>query len=296
MKTKIIGTGLSGLVGSRIVELLSPDFEFEDISRKTGTDISDKDAVLQRLQNSDAPFVIHLAAYTNVDEAEKEKDLKENSHVWKINVEGTKNVLEAARSTNKHLIHISTDMVFPGTKPVPDRYSEEDATGSIGWYAETKEEAEKVVLQSTTPFTVVRIAYPYLANSDKNYFFIFKNLLEEKQQFKAVADHFFTPTFIDDLADVFRLAFQKELTGIYHTGGKDIVSPYDVAKKIAEIFDLDKKLISKTTREEFFKGKAPRAFNLSLNSDKIGKLGIKLRGLEEGLGEIKRQLELSSRT
>lgn len=291
MKQKIIGTGLSGLVGSRIVELLSLQFDFEDISRKTGTDITDKEAVLQRLKNSDADFVLHLAAYTNVDEAEKEKDLKENSTAWKMNVGGTKNVLEAAEITGKHIIHISTDMVFPGTKTPPERYTEEDATGAVGWYAKTKEEAEKVVMSAKIPWTILRIAYPYRANFEKKeYVRIFKWLLEEKREIKAVSDHFFTPTFIDDLADVFSLIFDKKLTGIYHAGGKESVSPYEAAVQVADVFHLDKNLISKTTREEYFAGKAPRAFNLSLNSAKIEQLGVRLRGFAEGLEEIKKQL------
>lgn len=291
MKQKIIGTGLSGLVGSRIVELLGQEFDFEDISRKTGTDITDKDAVLKRLQNSDAKFVVHLAAYTNVDEAEKEKDLGKESTAWKITVGGTQNVVAAAQATEKHLIHISTDMVFPGTKPLPERYTEEDAVGPVGWYATTKAEAENVVLQSRIPCTILRIAYPYRAQFEKKeYVRIFKWLLEEKREIKAVSDHYFTPTFIDDLADVFSLIFMQKLTGIFHAGGKLSVSPYDAAMQVADIFGLDKNLISPTTRGEYFKGKAPRAFNLSLNSDKIEKLGISLKGFTEGLQEIKKQL------
>lgn len=286
MKQKIIGTGLSGLVGSRISELLGSEFEFEDISRKTGTDITSKEAVLERLKKSDAAFVLHLAAYTNVDEAEKNQNI-----CWQINVGGTKNVVAACRQTQKHLIHISTDMVFSGTKPFPERYTEEDATGPSGWYAATKAEAEKVVASAQIPWTILRIAYPYRASYEKKeYVRVFKSLLEQKKEIKAVTDHYFTPTFIDDVADVFRVIFEKNLTGIYHIGGKEIVSPYIVAQKIAEVFHLDKNRISKTTREEFFQGKAKRAFNLSLRSDKIEKFGIRLRGLREGLEEIKKQL------
>ncbi len=288
---KIIGTGLSGLVGSRIVELLSPEFEFEDISRKTGTDITDKEAVLTRLQKSDAKFVVHMAAYTQVDEAEKDKDLKENSAAWKINVAGTRNVVEAAEKTGKHIVYVSTDMVFPGTKNRPERYSEEDETNPVGWYAITKAEAEKVVEQSSVPWTILRIAYPYRANFEKKeYVRIFKWLLEEKREIKAVADHFFTPTFIDDLSQVFSLIFKQNLTGIYHAGGHTSISPYEAALAVAKEFGLDASLVSKTTREEYFAGKAPRAFNLALNSDKIESLGVKMRGFEEGLREIKKQI------
>lgn len=175
IEMKIIGTGLSGLVGSRITELLSDEFEFEDISRKTGTDILDKASVLDRLRNSSAPFVIHMAAYTQVDAAEEEKDLKEQSIAWKINVEGTRNVVKACEETGKHLVHISTDMVFPGTKPLPERYKEEDPVGPVGWYATTKAEAEKIVESSMISYTLLRIAYPYRANYEKKNMYVSLN-------------------------------------------------------------------------------------------------------------------------
>lgn len=292
---KIIGTGLSGLIGSRMTELLGEEYEFEDMSRKTGADITDASEILRRLQKSDAPIVLHMAAYTNVDGAEEDKELKENSIAWKINVEGTRNALSAAEKTGKRFVHVSTDMVFPGTKNPPERYTEEDATGPVGWYATTKAEAEKIVESASVPWTILRIAYPYHANlQKKSYVTIFKSFLEEGKELHAVADHFFTPTFIDDLADVFRHIFSKNLTGIFHAGGKDSMSPYQIALAVAEVFGLDADLVKQTTRAKFFAGKAPRAFNLSLNSDKIEKLGVRLRGFAEGLEEIKKQLLLSS--
>src|SRR5258706_2620896 len=112
----IIGTGLSGLVGSRIVELLGATYSFEDISRKTGTDITNKDAVFERIKNSKAEIVLHLAAKTDVDGCEKEKDLGESGEAWKINVLGTQNIIDACQETKKKLIYISTDMVLYGDK------------------------------------------------------------------------------------------------------------------------------------------------------------------------------------
>src|SRR4030067_229935 len=160
---RIIGTGLTGLLGSRIVELLT-DYQFQNLSRVTGVDITSKDQVSSAIANSSSSLVLHLAAFTDVDGAEKEKDLKEQSLVWKINVEGTKNVLEACEKSNKKIIYFSTDMVFPGTKEVPEKYTEEDKTGAIGFYAKTKEEAEKLIEKATCPWLIIRPAYPYRSN------------------------------------------------------------------------------------------------------------------------------------
>jgi dTDP-4-dehydrorhamnose reductase len=288
----IVGTGLNGLVGSRIIELLG-NYEFQSLSRQTGVDITNKDQVLQAITNSSSNLVLHLAAFTDVDGAEKEKDLGKESMAWKINVEGTRNIVEACEKSNKKIVYFSTDMVFSGTKKLPEKYSEDDETGPVGFYAQTKAEAEEVVKAASCPWLILRIAYPYRADfPKKDIVRLFKSLLEQGREINAVSDHYFTPTFIDDLAPVIDLIIKNDLQGILHATGSESVSPYDVALKIAKVFNLDEKLISKSTREEYFKDKAPRAYNLSLNNDKIGKLGVKLHSFSEGLEEVKKQIKI----
>ncbi|MGH7246392.1 MAG: SDR family oxidoreductase, partial [Candidatus Levyibacteriota bacterium] len=147
--TTIIGTGISGLVGSRITELLSADFSFEEISRSTGIDITDNRSVLQKISSSNSPFVLHLAAKADVDGCELDKPLGVNGDAWKINVIGTKNIADACLQTGKKLLYISTDFVFDGEKA--DGYTEEDMPNPINWYAETKYEGEKIVSALSSP-------------------------------------------------------------------------------------------------------------------------------------------------
>jgi dTDP-4-dehydrorhamnose reductase len=288
---KIIGTGLSGLVGSRIVELLKDELSFEDISRKTGTDILDGKGILERIQNSDTDTVIHMAAYTHVDEAEQEKELGANSQSWKINVIGTENVVAACKATGKRLIYISTDFVFDGENTPAKGYSEEDTPHPINWYAMTKHEGEKRVSQSNIPWAIVRIAYPYRADFEKNDFFrAMKQRLIEGKHIAGVTDHIFCPTFIDDIAHALGILCKTNTTGIYHATGSEALSPNEAAHAIAEVFGLDTSLITATTREEYFKGKAQRPFDLSMNNGKIKLLGVQMRGFREGLQEIKKQI------
>lgn len=291
MNKIIIGTGLSGLVGSRVVELLSQQYDFEDISRKTGTDITDAEAVLSRLENSDAEWVIHMAAYTNVDGAEEQKDLGEESEAWKINVLGTENVVKAVQTTGKKLIFISTDFVFDGKNTPEGGYTEEDTPNPVNWYAKTKYEAELRVQKSSTPWMIVRIAYPYRAEFEKNDFMrAIKNRLSQGLAIKAIEDHKFCPTFIDDIATVLNILMQKNQTGIFHATGSQSLSPLDAAFIIAEMFGLDKNLIQSTTRAEYFADKAERPFDLSMNNGKIKSLGVDMSSFEEGLQQIKQQL------
>ena len=280
---KILGTGLDGLVGSRIVELLNDQYEFES----SDVDITDRENITQKIKNSNAAIVLHLAAKTDVDGCEEDKSLGVNGEAWKINVLGTKNIADACLESNKKLIYVSTDFVFDGTKEV---YSEEDIPNPINWYAKTKYEGEKIVQPLKTPWIIARISYPYRSSFLRNDFLrAILSRLQNNEQVLAVTDHKFTPTFVDDIAFALDALIKSNSSGIFHVVGSQSLTPYDAAILIANEFRLDQKLIVKTTRAEFFNNRAPRPFQLVIKNDKIGELEVKMRGFEEGLREVKSQ-------
>lgn len=282
---KILGTGLTGLIGSRIVELLNGTYKFEF----SDTDITDREAIGEKINNSNASVILHLAAKTDVDGCEKDKVLGVNGGAWKINVEGTRNVVEACEKSNKKLIYISTDFVFDGEKE--SAYSEEDKPNPINWYATTKYEGEKLVQNSRITWIIARLAYPYRANFQRKDFV--RNLihfLKNKEPLNMVVDHIMTPTFIDDIAFALDKLLKNDSKGIFHIVGSSFVSPYEAAMKVAEIFNFDKTLIKTITRIDFFKHRAPRPFRVAIKNDKIQKQGIKMKTFEEGLREIKDQI------
>lgn len=288
---KILGTGLDGLVGSRIVELLSDKYDFENLSISTGIDITNRDAVLERIKSSDSEIVLHLAAKTNVDGCELDKSLGEKGDAWKINVIGTQNVSDACSHNNKKLIYFSTDFVFDGTNPPSGGYSEEDVPNPINWYAKTKYTGEKIVQNSKIPWIITRIASPYRTKFVRLDFAraILKRL-QEDIPVAAVNDHIFTPTYIDDIAFAIDALIKNTSQGIFHVVGSQSLTPYEVAIFIAKEFDLDTSKINQTTRAIFFNNRAPRSFQLALKNDKITKLGVRMRTFEEGLREIKSQM------
>lgn len=284
---KILGTGLTGLVGSRITELLKDKYQFENISRSVGVDIENKKDVLNKIRDSDAQVVLHLAGKADVDGCEKDKILGRDGEAWKINVDGTRNVAEACQATNKKLIYISTDFVFDGTK---DIYLEDDIPNPVNWYAQTKYEGEKIIQDLKTPWMIIRIAYPYRANFVKlDFLRAILNRLKKGETVAAITDHIFTPTFLDDVALALGTLIERNSQGIFHVVGSQTLTPYEAANLIAEEFGLDKSKISKTTRAEFFNNRAQRPFQLALKNDRINKLGVRMRTFEEGLREIKRQ-------
>lgn len=286
---KILGTGLSGLVGSRIVELLKNKFEFES----SDVDITDEDKILDRIKNSDASVILHLAAKTNVDSCQVDKEKGKEGEAWKVNVLGTKNVVDACLLSNKKIIYISTDFVFDGEKQLGSSYTEEDIPNPINWYGATKYEGEKIVQAASSDWLIARIAYPYRARFKRNDFVrTILSRLQNNEKIEAVFDHIFTPTFIDDLAGAISTLIKSNSTGIYHIVGSGQLSPFDASVLIAKTFNLTSSLIIKTTRAEYFKSKAPRPFNLALSNGKIKKLGVGIKTFEEGLENLKIQLNL----
>lgn len=286
-KINVLISGGEGLVGSRIIELLSSRYNFTSLSRADGFDVANYDS-FSRLNNSSARYFLHLAAKTDVDGCENEKELGEKSEAWKINVKGTENVVKFCKLNNIKIIYTSTDFVFDGEKDEGESYAEEDVPNPINFYAKTKYEAEKIVKNSGVEYVILRMAYPYRKEFEgkKDFVRAIINRLRQGLKIKAVKDHIMCPTFIDDIAFAVDKIIERNASGIYHVVGDTPISPYEVALKIIEKFNMDKSLVDISTREEYFKGKAKRPFNLYLKNDKIKSLGVTMKTFDQGLAEI----------
>lgn len=287
MKIPILATGFSGLVGSRVSELLADGFEFTDLSLATGVDITNIDDVEKSINNSEARTIIHMAAKTDVDTCEDDKLLRDEGQAWMVNVVGTENIVAVAKKTGKRVIYISTDFVFDGTK---EFYTEEDQPNPVNWYGITKHEGEKTVSKYSNDATVVRIAYPYRAYYPQKKDFVRRILERCKRGEKliGITDHIITPAFIDDIAYVLKTIIEKKLSGIFHAVGSQSMSVFDAIKLVEKIFGFSGE-VEPVTREIYFQNKALRPFKLVLKNDKINKLGIKMSRFDEGLEEIKKQ-------
>lgn len=288
---KILGTGLTGLLGARITEILS-DFEFTSISRTNGIDITDVESLKPHVSQFSGEYVLHMAAKADVDGCEQDKDLGERGEAWKINVGGTRNMAQLCKEYGKKLIYISTDFVFDGEKPEKEGYIEEDVPNPINWYGATKYYGEEEVRKSGAEHVILRIAYPYgISSAPKEDFVrIISKRLREKKPVIGVTDHIFVPTYIDDIAGAIRAVMEKKLVGLYHAVGSTSLTPYDAAVLIAQKTGVDASVIGKTTRAEYFKEKANRPFNLYLKNDRIKSLGVEMRGFTEGLDEVIKHL------
>ena len=277
---KVAITGSTGLVGSRIVELLSPYFEFIPLTSER-CDITNQDQVHACLKDLRYDLFLHLAGYTNVDKAEQEPTV-----AMKLNRDATGYLVEEVTSKKKPFIYISTDFVFDGLQPP---YTETSAPYAVSTYGQSKLEGEKKV---GSHGMIVRIAYPYRAafEQKKDIVRTLKFLMEQGKQLTMINDSLMVPTFIDDIAHSLRGLMDNYSPEIFHVVGANALSPFDLGVQIARTFGLDERLVGQISFEGYFAGKATRPRYCDIRSTKA--LPYAMHTLEEGLTIIKKQLGL----
>ena len=262
---KILITGANGQLGHELVrasiasgnEVVATSHETLDITKK-----SDVDAAITAARPD---VVIHAAAWTAVDacESDPEKALL-------VNGTATKYIADVAHSVGAHVVYISTDYVFDGSKATP--YEEGDATNPQSVYGSSKLAGERALGATDS---IVRISWVcgfYGANMVKTIL-----RLAEQPQLKFVDDQIGNPTFADDAAAmIVRLAAEKR-PGTWHVTNQGDVSWYEFAREvlIAGGFDPDKVAPIKT-HELQPPRPAKRPFNSVLNNASLKNAGIDL--------------------
>lgn len=292
---KVLVFGGAGLVGSKFIQLNSGKFDIKSPNASM-VDILNKNQISQTVEDFNPDHIINFAAYTNVEEAENQKDDK-NGICFQVNAVGAKNVAAVAKSSDKHSVFISTEYIFDGTKENAP-YVEEDIPRPVNWYGQTKLAGEQAVMDVGGKSAVVRISMPFSSHYElkKDVARFFLGQLKDGNPVKAVEDQEITPTLVDDIANALSILLENNSTGIYHVSSKDSVTPLEFVKQIAETFKLDYSLISPLAIDEFNKSKKAKLLKYSwLSSTKFEKeFGDEvLHTVEEALIIFKKEIDRS---
>jgi dTDP-4-dehydrorhamnose reductase len=296
---KILVTGSNGLLGQKLIDLLKGRSDYELIATARGEnrypnskgftyvslDVTNKEEVQAIVARYKPDAIIHTAAMTNVDQCETEQ-----LGCDELNVKAVQYLADACDANNVHLVHLSTDFIFNGTK---GPLTEEEIPDPISYYGESKLNAEHIVQNMKSNWAILRtvLVFGIVADMSRSNIVLWvKNNLEQKKNIKVVNDQWRTPTLAEDLAMGCFLAVEKNAHGIYNISGSDFLTPFDIAQKTAAYFSLDASLIEQADSSTFTQT-AKRPPKTGFIIDKaVHDLGYKPHTFEEGIALLASQL------
>ncbi len=285
---KVLVTGACGMLGRDIWKVLSGAFDLYGVDIvDTGccpdyerADITDGKSFKEAVKRIKPDFIIHAAAWTDVDGCEKD-----TSKADLINVIGTKNVVEAA-SAGIPVIYISTDFVFDGKKNGP--YNITDNPAPLSHYGRTKLEGERAVSKLDS-YAIVRTSWLYGKNG-KNFVDTILKKATDGEKLRVVDDQKGSPTYTKDLAralGALLLYLSKNIgaKGTFHCTNKGVVSWFDYARTIAEMSGIAGADISPMKSSELDRPAKRPAYSALDVSGFENATGHKMREWKEALKE-----------
>ncbi|AEM38548.1 dTDP-4-dehydrorhamnose reductase [Pyrolobus fumarii 1A] len=290
-------TGSSGLLGHKLVGLLEhKGFDIIALYRskppatcseciKLQLDLTEPERLVDVVQEHKPDVVFHLAAFTNVDACEKEREM-----AWRVNTLSTIALVRASVRVGARIVYISTDYVFDGRR---GQYREDDAPSPINYYGLTKLAGETPVLAANG--VVVRTSGIYGSGPGKKTFpIVVIEKLGRGEEIHAAIDQWYSPTLNTLLARALLTLLEKldEAVehGVLHIAGSR-VSRYEFALMIAEKFGLPKDLVKPVKLEELqFIAPRPRdsSLDVTLARQLVG--SVPFWDHEAALEELRREL------
>lgn len=270
---KILITGANGMLAKAVRnELKEEELICTDVEE---LDITNLEAVQKFVENVKPDLIINCAAYTAVDKAEEQEEL-----AYKINAIGPKNLAIASKQNDSILVHISTDYVFGGDKPVEQDYSEDDEKNPQAVYGTTKLAGEKFIEENCSKYYIFRTAWLY--GEGNNFVRTMINLAKDRNEVSVVNDQHGSPTYAVDLAKIIHQAIEKDIPyGIYNSTNIGYTTWYDFTKLIYKLQNINCNVKPVTTEE--FPRPAKRPKNSQMSKNKLLKLGIEIPTYEEAL-------------
>lgn len=283
---RVLLTGAGGQLGTDVSIAASTRGDVELIALDRATlDITDAEAVESAIASTQPEAVLHAAAFTAVDLCETERD---RAHA--VNVDGTRNVAEAAERANARMLFVSTDYVFDGAKPNP--YIETDPTNPASVYGTTKALAESVVAETLGDrAATVRTSW-VCGRHGSNMVKTILRVAESHETLTFVDDQIGKPTFTHDLAAALLDLVAIDVSGVMHVTNEGEASWYDFCGDVLEAAGLDRGRVQPCATHELQPPRpAPRPANSILANTRFEAMGLSLlRNYREPLEEVIRDL------
>ncbi len=233
--------GASGLLGHDLVPELSSGQDQLTALSIEDVDLRDHASVRELIRESRPEWILLLAAYTDVDGCESNRDL-----AFEVNCDGAVNVAEAARVAGSRLLFVSTDYVFDGSKRSP--YQTSDARNPASVYGESKARAEERLLEILPEVCIARTSWLF-GHGGKCFPGTILKLASSRPEISVVDDQHGSPTFTGDLASALVQLCRASARGIVHVTNSGNCTWYEFAKEIVRMSGLPAAVKPVTTAE-----------------------------------------------
>lgn len=219
---RVLVTGSNGQLGSELTRLLEaqPHHDLFGLDLPEH-DLTDRDHVLSVITQWVPDVIIHGAAYTAVDLCESDA-----ATAYAVNCGATRFIADAARRCGAHVVYVSTDYVFNGTKPSP--YVEWDLPAPESVYGATKLGGE---MEIDHGWTIARTSW-VCSSHGNNMVKTLLRLAAERDTVSFVDDQRGHPTFASDLAQMLLRLGVERVPGVFHTTNQGAVSWYEFAREV----------------------------------------------------------------
>ena len=291
---RILITGITGLLGTSIYQMAEKEHDMVGIYHPKrhlqapfnvpvfSVNVSDVIEMENIISSFKPDVIIHTAGIGNVDYTEQNKE-----EAYKINVVGTNNIVKICEENKIRLVYISSNAVFNGNDPL---YSENDNTTPINYYGVLKVEAENLVKSSNVDWVILRpilmYGWPYPGERENHVVFWIKNLRSGKP-IKVVDNVYSKPLYSRSCAEAILEIVEQNKNGIYHVAGSDHISLYEFSMITAEVFQLDRDLITPVP-DSYFSELTLRPRDTSFSTEKLERdTGYKPMSVREGLLHMK---------
>lgn len=272
---EIMITGATGMLGQSLVQKFQSEHSVHPLS-SGDLDITRRRTVEEKVSSISPDVILHAAAYTRVDEAEREQD---SAH--RVNVLGTGNIAAAAYKVGARVVYYSSDYVFDGGRGRP--YREWDPTSPVNEYGRSKLAGENLLRDLNPLHLVIRTSWLF-GPGGKNFVDRIVELARERSELKIVDDQRGCPTFTPDLASATLELVERGALGTYHVTNSNECSWFEFAREIVKKSGLQVEL--GPTDSTAFGAPAPRPAYSVLENYMLELEGMpRLRSWDDALSE-----------
>ncbi|GAB5466895.1 MAG: NAD(P)-dependent oxidoreductase [Candidatus Kapaibacteriales bacterium] len=287
---KIVVIGGTGKVGEELDNFYAPignDITFltrrplASDSKHIIIDPLDKKAVKDELYKIQPSVVINSIAYNNVDGAEEN-----HREAMMLNAHLPEYLASICKVLDCHFITYSTDYIFDGES---GPYAEDALPNPINYYGKTKLTGENMarIVWNKTSILRTNVVYGFSSYLHNDFSGWVRDNLEQETQIRVIEGQYSNPTYVGDIAFMTHKIAESGSYGIYNLGGSDYLNKYELALKVTEVHDLNKKLI-KPIKPSELNQKAVRPERGGLDNFKVSNMfSFKFASFQDGLEAIR---------